>query len=276
MNQLYRSALFVPGSRPERFAKALASGADAVIVDFEDAVEEGLKAQARAQLGSFFDQHPEARVWVRVNAAGHAEHLADLAFCSDRPQVSHVVLPKAESHEQISRAAATGKAVIPIIESAMGVLQLAEIARSPGIATLAFGGIDYALDLNLNDGTAGASFALDQARLAVVLHARCAGLAAPLDGVFAAIADEDGLRAAIGHARDMGFAGTLCIHPRQVAPIHAVLTADADQLAWAARVVDQAARNAGAFQLDGQMIDAPVLARARRLLAQPVADTTAG
>ncbi|MGI4839012.1 MAG: HpcH/HpaI aldolase/citrate lyase family protein [Janthinobacterium lividum] len=276
MNQLYRSALFVPGSRPERFAKALASGADAVIVDFEDAVEEGLKAQARAQLGIFFDLHPAVRVWVRVNAAAHAEHTADLAFCSDHPQVSHVVLPKAESHGQIIRAAATGKPVVPIIESATGVLQLGEIARSPGVATLAFGGIDYALDLNLNDGTPGATFALDQARLAVVLHARSAGLAAPLDGVFPAIADEAGLRAAIGHARDMGFAGTLCIHPRQVAPIHAVLSIDAAQVAWAERVVAQAAQNAGAFQLDGQMIDAPVLARARRLLAQPSADLTAG
>jgi len=273
MSQLYRSALFVPGSRPERFTKALASGADAVIVDFEDAVEEGRKAEARAQLGSFFDEYPEVRVWVRVNAAGHAEHIADLAFCSDRPQVSHVVLPKAERHEQISRAAATRKPIIPIIESATGVLQLAAIAGSLGIATLAFGGIDYALDLNLNDGTPGASFALDQARLAVVLHARAAGLAAPLDGVFAAITDEDGLRAAVGHARDMGFAGTLCIHPRQVAPIHAVLTADPDQLIWAAQVVAQAAQNAGAFQLDGQMIDAPVLARARRLLAQSSAAT---
>jgi (S)-citramalyl-CoA lyase len=276
MNQLYRSALFVPGSRPERFAKALASGADAVIVDFEDAVEEGLKARARAQLGVFLDEHPEARVWVRVNAAAHIEHTADLAFCSDRAQVSHVVLPKAESHRQVSLAAATGKAVIPIIESATGVLQLAAIAHSPGIATLAFGGIDYALDLNLNDGSPGAHFALDQARLAVVLHARSAGLSAPLDGVFAAIADEDGLRAAIAHARDLGFAGALCIHPRQVAPIHAVLTTDGALLAWAQRVVAEAAHNAGAFQLDGQMIDAPVLARARRLLAQPGARVTAG
>ncbi|MCF5139007.1 aldolase/citrate lyase family protein, partial [Pseudomonas lactis] len=84
---LVRSALFVPGSRPERFAKALASGADAVIVDFEDAVEEPLKRQARDNLGAFLHAHAEAQVWVRINAPQHAEHFADVAFCKSHANV---------------------------------------------------------------------------------------------------------------------------------------------------------------------------------------------
>lgn len=268
MSNYIRSALFVPGNRPERFAKALASNADAVIVDFEDAVEESLKAQARDHLAAFFGAQPDARVWVRVNAADHAHHADDLAFCRRHSQVTAVVLPKAENSAQVSTAASTGKAVVPIIESACGVLHLGEIARCPGISTLAFGGIDFALDLDLNAGTPSATFALDQARLQVVLHARAARLAPPLDGVFAAIADDRGLRAAINHARDMGFAGALCIHPRQVPLIHGELTPSVDQLEWARRVVDGAAGNPGAFQLDGQMVDAPVLARALRLLGK--------
>lgn len=266
--QAVRSALFVPGSRPERFAKALASSADAVIVDFEDAVEEALKPQAREHLAAFFSEQPEARLWVRVNAADHPQHAEDLAFCKRYPQVTAVVLPKAENRAQASTAANTGKAVVPIIESARGLLHLGEIAQVPGVLTLAFGGIDFALDLDLNDGTASAKFALDQARLQVVLHARAAGLAPPLDGVYPSIADDSGLRAAINHARDMGFAGALCIHPRQVPLIHGELTPSVDQLEWAQRVVDGAAGSPGAFQLDGQMIDAPVLARAQRLLGK--------
>ena len=94
---LVRSALFVPGSRPERFSKALASGADAVIVDFEDAVEEPLKRQARDNLGAFLTANPAAQVWVRINAPEHAEHFEDVAFCKAHPTVAGVLLPKVES-----------------------------------------------------------------------------------------------------------------------------------------------------------------------------------
>ncbi|NVZ66505.1 CoA ester lyase [Pseudomonas gingeri] len=262
-----RSALFVPGSRPERFAKALASGADAVIVDFEDAVEEPLKRIARDHLGQFLTANPQARVLVRVNAPDHAEHRADLAFCKQHPGVAGVLLPKVESAAQVQAVADTGKAVWPIIESARGLLALAQIAAAPGVERLSFGGLDLALDLNLSSGSAAAQFALDQARMAVIVHSRVAGLVAPLDGVHPAIDDPEGLRQSIRHAYEMGFAGALCIHPRQVPVIHAALAPSAEDLAWAQRVVDAGSHGAGAYQVDGQMVDAPVLLRARRLLA---------
>ncbi|MBD9399614.1 HpcH/HpaI aldolase/citrate lyase family protein [Pseudomonas sp. PDM11] len=264
---IIRTALFVPGSRPERFAKALASGADTVIVDFEDAVEEPLKCQARDNLGNFLQNNPEARLMVRVNAPEHVEHVADLAFCAAHAGVVGVLLPKAESAEQCLRVSATGKPVWPIIESARGLLRLAQIAGAKGVQRLSFGALDLALDLNLNTGSAAAQIVLDQARYDVLLHSVGNGLDAPLDSVFPAIADSEGLLRATQHARDMGFAGALCIHPTQVDVIHRALMPDAQTLDWARRVVAADSGGAGAFQVDGQMVDAPVLLRARRLLA---------
>ncbi|KAA0944783.1 MULTISPECIES: CoA ester lyase [unclassified Pseudomonas] len=266
-NPIVRSALFVPGSRPERFSKALASGADAVIVDFEDAVEEPLKRQARDNLGVFLQGTPEARVWVRVNAPGHPEHAADLAFCKAHRGVAGVLLPKVESAAQVAFVAATGKVIWPIIESARGLLAVAEIAHAPQVERLSFGGLDLALDLNLSSNSRAAEFALDQARLALIVHSRAACLVAPLDGVHPAIDDPDGLRRSIRHAYEMGFAGALCIHPKQVAVIHQALAPSAEDLVWAQRVVDAGSHGAGAYQIDGQMVDAPVLLRAQRLLA---------
>ena len=106
----------------------------------------------------------------------------------------------------------------------------------------------------------------DQARLALIVHSRAAGLAPPLDGVHPAIDDPEGLHRSIRHAYEMGFAGALCIHPKQVAVIHAALAPSAEELAWARRVVEAGAHGAGAYQIDGQMVDAPVLLRAQRLL----------
>ncbi|WP_426141890.1 HpcH/HpaI aldolase/citrate lyase family protein [Pseudomonas sp. DWP3-1-2] len=267
-HSIVRSALFVPGSRPERFAKALAAGADAVIVDFEDAVEEPLKRQARDNLAAFLQASPQAAVWVRVNGPDHAEHDADLRFCADQPGVAGVLLPKVETAEQIAAVWRGGKPIWPIVESAKGLLAMEQIAQARGVERLSFGGLDLALDLNLNTGSAAAAFVLDQARMWLQVHSCAAGLLPPLDGVYPVIRDPQGLRHSIRHAYDMGFGGALCIHPAQVPVIHDALAPSDEELAWARRVVDASAQanGAGAFQLQGQMIDAPVLIRAQRLL----------
>ncbi|MCY1289157.1 (3S)-malyl-CoA thioesterase [compost metagenome] len=267
MTHYIRSALFVPGSRPERFAKALAVGADAVIVDFEDAVEAELKAQARDNLASFLASHPEVRVWVRVNAAAHAEFAADLAFCQAQSGIAGLLLPKAESAAEVRRAAQTGKPLWPLLESAAGVLALAEIAACAGVQRLTFGALDLAVDLGLAAGTAAAEAMLDQLRFALLLHSRANGLQPPLDTVYPAFDDEAGFAAAIRRGRDMGLFGALCIHPKQVAVLHAALAPSAEELDWARRVVEAAASGAAAFKIDGKMVDAPVISRARRLLA---------
>lgn len=266
--EIVRSALFVPATRPERIPKALVSGADRVIVDLEDAVEEALKEQARDNLEQFLSDQPQARVLVRVNAPGHWAHEADLALCQRHPGVVGILLPKAETVGQIERAHATGKAVWPIIESARGLAALPLLAAAAGVDRLSFGSLDLGLDLGLNTGSTAAEQVLGHARYAVLLHSRVAGLAAPLDGVFPAIQDTDGLQRQVRFARDMGFAGALCIHPGQVSVIHAALKPSAAELDWAQRVVEHAETGVGVFTLDGQMVDAPVILRARAMLLQ--------
>ncbi|MBD9517114.1 HpcH/HpaI aldolase/citrate lyase family protein [Pseudomonas sp. PDM22] len=266
-DSIVRTALFVPGSRPERFAKALASGADAVIVDFEDAVEASLKAQARDNLEAFLGANPEARVRVRVNAAGDPEQAADLELCRRLPGVIGILLPKAERAMQVRIAASCGKPVWPLIESARGLLALGEIAACEGVERLTFGGLDLALDIGMSSGTQAAAMVYDQVRLSLLLHSRVNDLQPPLDTVFPAFDDAEGFAATIRHGRDLGLLGALCIHPKQVDVAHAALAPSADELDWAQRVVAAAQSGAAAFQVDGQMVDAPVLGRARRLLA---------
>lgn len=265
-NTSIRSALFVPATRPERIPKALQSGADQVIVDLEDAVAEDLKAQARANLDAFLEANPQARVLVRINAPQHQQQAADIELCRRQPGVAAVLLPKAESAAQVDQAAACGKPVWPIIESARGLLELPAIARARGVERLSFGALDLGLDLGLASDTAGAQRILDQARYAVLLHSRLAQLAPPLDSVFADINNTAGMTRMAADARDMGFGGLLCIHPSQVALIHAAYMPRQDELDWALRVLDSVASAGGVFVLDGQMVDAPVIGLARRVL----------
>ena len=263
-----KSALFVPGSRPERFAKALASGADCVIVDFEDAVEEALKERARENLGTYLQANPQASVVVRINAAGHAQHMADIAFCGQYPGVSAVLLAKAESREQVERVSAAGKPVWALIESAQGLVALEQIAHAPNLERLTFGALDLGLDLGLRSGSAAASRLLDQARYALLVQTATAGLARPLDTVFPDIGNPDGLAEFAQDARDMGFGGMLCIHPGQVAAVNQVFAPTEAQILWARKVLEAAKGAPGAFRFEGQMIDAPVLSEARRLLRE--------
>lgn len=265
-SSIIRSALFVPATRPERIPKALASGADAVIVDLEDAVAESLKAEARSNLDAFLAANPAARVLVRVNSPLHAGHAEDLALCARHADVAGVLLPKVESAVQVALAAASGKPVWPIVESARGLASLAEIASAEGVERLSFGALDLGLDLGLASGSAAAERILDQARYALLLHSRLADLAPPLDSVFPDIKNLHGLARTVADARDMGFGGLLCIHPSQVAVVHETLMPSAEELDWARRVLTAGASGDGVFVVDGQMVDAPVVGRARRLL----------
>ncbi|MEK0364030.1 HpcH/HpaI aldolase/citrate lyase family protein [Pseudomonas sp. CBC3] len=263
---IIRTALFVPATRPERIPKALATGADAVIVDLEDAVAESQKSEARANLDEFLRTNPQARVLVRINAPGHAEQAADLALCARHVGVVGVLLPKVESSLQVALVFGCGKPVWPIIESARGLAHLADIAHAQGVERLSFGALDLGLDLGLASGTAGAERILDQARYALLLQSRLADLAPPLDSVFPDIKNVGGLARMTADARDMGFGGLLCIHPSQVAVVHETLMPSAGELDWAQRILAAGASGDGVFVVDGQMVDAPVIGRARRLL----------
>lgn len=265
--------LFVPGNRPERFAKALASGAGMVIVDWEDAVGPADKAAARAQLPvalAAFSEPERARLALRINAAGTPWHADDLVALRDlvRQGLRAVVVPKAEDVALLAPvAAAVGAdaALLPLIESAAGLDAVRDIAAAPQVARLMFGHIDFQADLGLLCGPHEEE--LVPVRLAIVLASRRAGLPPPVDGVTTETQDMALLQAHAVRALRGGFGGKLCIHPAQVAAVHAAFAPTAEQLDWARRVeAGFEAAQGGVFSVDGRMVDAPVVALARQLL----------
>jgi citrate lyase subunit beta/citryl-CoA lyase len=265
-----RSYLFVPGDRPERFEKALATAADAVVIDLEDAVTPANKPAARAAaaaaLGRMTATERE-RIVVRINDEATPWFDDDLALLRDAG-VSAVLLPKAERAATIARlrAACPAISVLPLVETAQGVLAADALAAAPGVQRLVFGTIDYALDMDLQ-GPLATTLGLDFAAARLGLVSRAAGLLPPVAGVTVALDDEAALRADLDRARAHGFGAKLCIHPKQVAAVHALLAPSADELAWAQRVLAAAdAVGGAAVQLDGKMIDKPVIERARRLV----------
>lgn len=261
-----RSALFVPGDRAERFNKALSSGADYVIIDLEDAVEEARKGLARDNIHLFAQMHPQHHFLVRINAPDKPQHELDLQLCESCPNIVGIVLPKTETREQITHVARAGKAVWAIIESARGLANIARLAQSPGIARMCLGTVDLSLDLRIGDGPA-ARMILDQARYSLLVHSKANLLRAPLDGVFVALDDQNGLKRAALRSMEMGFDGMLCLHPKQVTTIHEAWKPTEEAVVWARKVIHAASKvESGAFKLDGYMIDAPVLARAHDVL----------
>ncbi len=262
-----RAYLFVPGDRPDRFDKALAAGADAVIVDLEDAVAPGGKGGARDALADWLDARPAntAGVIVRVNAADTAWFADDLALCS-HPGVAGVMWPKAEQVDVAAAIAAQrhGLPLLPLIESALGLAHARQLAAAPGVQRLVFGSLDMQLDLGLRGATEDELLPL---RIEIVLASRLAGIAAPVDGVSVALDDAAALHADVQRARRLGFGAKLCIHPKQVAAVCAGFSPGAGELDWARRVLQAAGESAGgAFAVDGKMVDKPVLLRAQAIL----------
>ena len=263
-----RTYLFVPGNRPERFAKALASGADAIVLDLEDAVAPAAKSEARdaiAQWCSEITAGDRARIVIRINDAQSSVFADDLRLLRDAC-IAGVMLPKAESAAQVHavRASMPGASVLALIESACGVARVHEVASADGVTRLVFGTLDYALDLDLDIGESPEG--LSHAASVLAIASRVALLPAPVAGVTPQIADEPRLLADLAWARRHGFGAKLCIHPRQVAPLHTALTPSAQAVEWAHRVLAAEAASPGAAQLDGRMIDRPVVLQAQRML----------
>jgi len=263
-----RSYLFVPGNRPERFAKAFASGADAIVIDLEDAVAAEAKGPARDAIANWAASAAgvdRGRTVVRVNDAGAIGFADDLRLLRAAGLVL-VMLPKAENAEQLAatRAGLPGAGILALIESANGVANVDALARSDGVVRLVFGTLDLALDLDLD--IAEQSDGLSYAASRLALAARGAGLASPVAGVTPQIDDETRLLADFAWSRRHGLHAKLCIHPKQVAPIHAELAPSREAVEWARRVLAAEAASPGAARLDGRMIDRPVVLQAERTL----------
>lgn len=258
-----RSFLFVPGTRPERFEKALSSGADAVILDLEDAVCVEEKDEAREAISTWLS--PEHPAYVRVNGAS-TEWFRDDLDAIVRPGLCGILLPKAEEPDQISEAASllTEEAtIVPILETGLGIWDARSLAAARRVERLAFGALDFALDVGID----GEDEELLYARSRLVLASRVAGIVPPLDGVTAALDDPDRLAADVNRARRLGFGGKLCIHPRQIEAVNRGFLPSEAEVSWARRVVEAAeTAGTGAFRVDGEMIDRPVLERAQSVL----------
>lgn len=271
---LARTFLFVPADRPERYARALAAGPGAVIIDLEDAVAPGSKLAARAALAEGFAALARAdrgRTLVRVNAFATPWHEEDRALVArlSAQGLGGVVFPKAENAADLGpMAEAVGAAgvLIPLIESARGLDAVDAIAAMPRVLRLAFGHLDFQVDLGLSCGPD--ELELTSVRLALVMASRRADLALPIDGVTVDWKDGARMQGDSSRARRGGFGAKLCIHPSQVAVVQAALGPTPDELAWAQRVVAAAeAAAGGVVNLDGRMVDMPVVLQARRLLA---------
>lgn len=260
-----RSYLFVPGDRPDRFGKAWDAGADAVILDLEDAVPADGKAAAREAAAAWMSR--ERPVYVRVNGAGTGWFREDLAAAC-RAGLRGIVLPKAEEPGQVAAAAGPlpeGASVIPIVETARGVWNVRELAAVPRVERLAFGSIDLQLDAGIH----GEGEELLYARSRVVLASRVCGVLPPVDGVTVALDDASLLAADIERARRLGFGGKLCIHPRQAEAVNRGFSPTGEEIAWAERILAAAGPAAGGVvRVAGEMVDRPVIERARAILSQ--------
>lgn len=283
MTATARSYLFVPATSGRKIDKAYASAADAIILDLEDAVAVSEKPAAREALAAIVPPSPALPTWIRVNAVGSGFCFDDLqAGC--RAGVAGLILPKVESPEQLRMVdwvlsgleqarglPARGIALAGIVETALGLQHVAaSAAATPRLRRLMFGAVDLAADLGIDLGDElGATGA---ARFAIACASRAGGLEPPVDTAYTDIANLEGLRATTERARALGFTGKACIHPAQIAVVNEVFTPAAAEVEWARKVVqafEEAERQGlAAVKLEGQMLDYPVVEKARRLLAR--------
>ncbi|MCE2540291.1 MAG: CoA ester lyase [Acidobacteria bacterium] len=276
-----RSLLFVPAVRPDRYPKALATGADAVCIDLEDGVSFAAKDEARDKaLALFAGREPvRAEVSLRINDPKTDLGQRDLEAVRQsgiRPDA--LMLPKCDGPGEIRNVARalgalSGLPLIVMVETARGVAAAEAIAAAtPTVSAVFFGAIDFAADVGCEVGWDAALYA----RSRVVVAAAVAGVGA-LDSPFMDVPALDGLAAESRRTRGLGFSGKSAIHPTQVAVIQAAFSPAAEEVAWARRIVEAYDRNRGGVLLvDGKLIERPVIASARRTLAVAAAVESAG
>lgn len=257
--EMARTFLFVPGSRPDRFEKAVDSGADVVILDLEDAVAPQNKDQARTNVADWLAAGGQAA--IRINGIDTPWFEDDLTVLA---AATAVVLPKVEELHELELLESLSPdtiSVIPLLETPRGVFRAEAIGAHSSVVRMAFGNVDFAARAGVDPGS---HVALAHARSQIVYASSAAGCGTPIDGVTTAVRDIDLLRSDAAHARDLGFRAKLLIHPSQVRPVDEVMRPTQDELRWARAVLADASSGVGV--VDGHMVDEPVLMRARRLL----------
>ena len=280
-----RTALFVPGNRPDRVDKAVKTSADAVIIDLEDAVAFTEKEASRSKVRDKIIEHAERKIIVRVNSLDSPFFEGDLAEVVTGNLVC-LMVPKVESAAHVreinenllkiekEKGMLEGSvSIIPLIESAGAVQNIFQIAAEKAepsrIYCVAFGAADYTLDMGIEITKEGTELSYPRSRIAVA--SRAAGIEPPLDTPFMMdLKDMEALKVDAGRAKQLGFQGKLCIHPNQIEPCHAIFSPAKEEILYAERVVqvfeEAEKEGSAAIQLDGRFIDYPVVERARRIL----------
>jgi citrate lyase subunit beta/citryl-CoA lyase len=256
------SYLFVPATRLDRVEKALAMAADVVIVDLEDGVGSADKSRARDALAEL---RPSRKLHVRINSWLSEDGEADALMVSKAEWVNGIVLPMVESVNDVDRLMrfiVTDIPIIALIETAKGVLGAPEIAAS-GVSRLAFGSADYAADI----ATTPSDDLYFFPRVQLVLSSAASQLPPPIDGPTLVVGDSNRVAKDSQAARKVGMGAKFCIHPTQIETINASFSASDDERLWAISIVESAATfGDGVIVVDGEMVDAPVVARAKRVL----------
>jgi len=259
-----RSVLFVPGDRPERFDKAMMAGADVIVIDLEDAVLPENKDKARECVRAW-NQRPEC-VMIRSNSADTPWFEDDLKMLRDAGFHS-MMLPKTQTQAELNdvvRTCSSAMNVYALIETVKGAVAQREIAAHPSVRRLIFGSVDFSKDSGILDESGWLPI-----RVEMVIASRLAGLHAPIDGTLLSWDDPAYLQREASKSRGMGFAGRLCIHPKQVHSINVGMLPSEEELAWANRVVSTFdSSTLGAIVVDNKLVDKPVYDLATAWLTQ--------
>ncbi|MBV7434622.1 CoA ester lyase [Cardiobacteriaceae bacterium TAE3-ERU3] len=261
--------LFVPGHKTALLDKALAGKADAVIIDWEDAVQPADKPAARQATIDKLREQQAKQIWIRINAADSTEYTADCEALTKLGHFDGIMLAKAETADSLNKLwQRFAKPLLPLLESARGLANLADIATAEGVYALSFGALDFTGDLRFATEGSGATAYFDQLAFQLTLHSRLANLSAPIDSVYADFRDQEGWKQRCEHRLSQGFSGALCIHPAQIDVVQQVYGVHhEEQIAWAKEILAACAQHGeGAFQLNGKMVDKPVIERAKAIL----------
>ncbi|WP_173916800.1 CoA ester lyase [Halobacillus sp. Marseille-Q1614] len=269
---LYRSYLFVPALKQSMIKKAIASSADRIIIDLEDSVAVNEKNIARENVKvSFREIDDLSRVFIRVNDL-HSPFWEEDTACVNHIQPAGIILPKAERAEDINKVTSrilTDITVIPLIETAKGIQNVNTIAgASPKVERLAFGSIDYSLDIDCQLTSDGLELLF--ARSQIVNASRAAEIEAPIDAVYPHLNNEEGLTKEAELARQLGFKGKLIIHPKQINAVHRIFSLSAEEIHYYKGIVHafEKAEKQGIASIsqNGSLIDYPVYLRAKKMI----------
>lgn len=271
---IYRSLMFTPGTQKEKMLKSVTGKADALIWDLEDAVHIDDKPYAQTVISAALDElaekpeKPEKPIFLRVNQYNTTWYSDDVKLAK-HANIAGVMLPKAENAQQVAetwKLMGESGEIIVLIETAVGLKNLEEIFENPNVTGVAFGAIDFAVDLDLTLTETGLEALYARSR--IVTYAKAAGISGIYDTVFPDVHNADSLKKRATLTRAIGFNGQLAIHPLQISTIHEVYSPSQSAIEWATKVLHHAEnenKGAGVFMLDGKMIDRPVIEKAKQI-----------